>query len=231
MQLPALSEVVPADILHDKRFAQFAPYSSAPAVSILRKYTVGHDETDDIGIDLQVKDEPASPAWSSCGLPSPGGFSSGSRTPSLSPSPSPAPQHAHLPGSQPHAANGAVWISQTSASSSAAYQTVPATQQNIVWMPTNMNYPAPCEPHPARRSESITPTPPSTSQTSLVDPKQNYKLVASDPAHADAIVHVAPGGQPKLLIGMAARQQLTKLTTVPESQRGKVVFYKVVRNS
>lgn len=34
MQLPALSEVVPADILHDKRFAQFAPYSSAPLVSI-----------------------------------------------------------------------------------------------------------------------------------------------------------------------------------------------------
>jgi hypothetical protein len=34
MQLPALSEVVPADILHDKRFAQFAPYSSAPLVSL-----------------------------------------------------------------------------------------------------------------------------------------------------------------------------------------------------
>jgi hypothetical protein len=34
MQLPALSEVVPADILHDKRFAQFAPYSASPLVSI-----------------------------------------------------------------------------------------------------------------------------------------------------------------------------------------------------
>jgi hypothetical protein len=33
MQLPALSEVVPADILHDKRFAQFAPYSASPLVS------------------------------------------------------------------------------------------------------------------------------------------------------------------------------------------------------
>ncbi|KAG8808415.1 hypothetical protein FRC19_005915, partial [Serendipita sp. 401] len=30
MQLPTLSEVVPADILHDKRFAQFAPYSAGP---------------------------------------------------------------------------------------------------------------------------------------------------------------------------------------------------------
>lgn len=206
MQLPALSEVVPADILHDKRFAQFAPYSSAPL----------------------VKDEPASPAWSSYGLPSPGGYSSGSRTPSLSPSPSPSPVHANLPK---HA--GAVWISQTSGSSSAAYQTLPAghpQQQNFVWMPTNMNLPAPCEPHPARRSDSVTPTPPSTCQSSLVDPKQNYKLVASDPAHADAIVHVAPQGSPKLLIGTAARQHLTKLTTLPENQRGKVVFYKVVRN-
>jgi hypothetical protein len=64
-----------------------------------------------------------------------------------------------------------------------------------------------------------------------VDPKQNYKLVASDPAHADAIVHVAPGGQPKLLIGTAARQQLTKLSGMPENQRGKIVFYKVVRNA
>jgi hypothetical protein len=81
-----------------------------------------------------------------------------------------------------------------------------------------------------RGSGSVTPTPPSSSQASLVDPKQNYKLVASDPAHADAIVHVAPGGQPKLLIGTAARTVLTKLTTMPENQRGKVVFYKVVKN-
>lgn len=218
MQLPALSEVVPADILHDKRFAQFAPYSASPL----------------------IKQEPASPAWSGYGLPSPSDYSSGSRTPSLSPSPPPV--HARLTGhaqsqNQPRGypahPQGAVWISQTSGSSSGTYQTQhsqPQSQQSFVWMPTNMNLPAPCEPHPARRN-SVTPTPPSSSHAALVDPKQNYKLVASDPAHADAIVHVAPGGQPKLLIGTAARQQLTKLSGMPENQRGKIVFYKVVRNA
>lgn len=213
MQLPALSEVVPADILHDKRFAQFAPYSASPL----------------------VKQEPASPAWSSYGLPSPSEYSSGSRTPSLSPSPPPV--HARLPAGSPTRAypahtQGAVWISQTSgsaAASSAYQQQASSSQQSFVWMPTNMNLPAPCEPHPARRT---TPTPPASSHAALVDPKQNYKLVASDPAHADAIVHVAPGGhQPKLLIGAAARQQLTKLSAMPENQRGKIVFYKVVRNA
>ncbi|KAG9046906.1 hypothetical protein FS842_000765 [Serendipita sp. 407] len=223
MQLPTLSEVVPADILHDKRFAQFAPYSAGPL----------------------VKEEPASPAWSSYGLPSPGSaYSSGSRTPSLSPSPPPVhaqlPKHhqQQLPGRGASQQPTTVWISQTSGngSSSMMYAAQPQhahpSQQNFVWMPTNMNYPAPCEPNPAQRrgSGSMTPTPPANSHASLVDPKQNYKLVASDPAHADAIVHVAPGGTPKLLIGSAARSHLSKLTSVPEAQRGRVVFYKVVKN-
>lgn len=198
MQLPALSEVVPADILHDKRFAQFAPYSASPL----------------------IKEEPVSPAWSSYGLPSPGSaYSSGSRTPSLSPSPPPV--HAHLPQNAP----GAVWISSTSGSSAGTYHAAQATPQNFVWMPTNMNLPAPCEPNPnAQGRRGSTPQ-------SLVDPKQNYKLVVTDPAHADAVVHIAPGGQPKLLIGAAARQQLTKLSAMPENQRGKIVFYKVVKNA
>lgn len=89
-------------------------------------------------------------------------------------------------------------------------------------MPTNMNLPAPCEPHPQRRSGSTTPT---------QDSKQNYRLVPADPAHADAIVHIAPGGSPQLLIGAAARAQLPKLHAMPEAQRGKIVFYKVVKNA
>ncbi|KAG8774608.1 hypothetical protein FRC15_001178 [Serendipita sp. 397] len=105
MQLPTLSEVVPADILHDKRFAQFAPYSAGPL----------------------VKEEPASPAWSSYGLPSPGSaYSSGSRTPSLSPSPPPVhaqlPKHhqQQLPGRGASQQPTTVWISQTSGNGSSS---------------------------------------------------------------------------------------------------------------
>lgn len=252
-QLPALSEVVPADILHDRRFSQFAPYSAqGPACQVcslafpqsFKNSPIFQVKTEQYDPQLKGYDAP-SPAWSGYDMPSPGSvYSHGSRTPSLSPSPPPV--HSRLPGQSiqfqqrayPAPVQGAVWISSTSGGSSSGTPLMTAAPvpqhfaqqqgQSLVWMPTNMNLPAPCEPHPNRRSASSTPT---QQLVTGADGKQNYRLVPSDPANADAIVHIAPGGSPKLLTGSAARAQLPKLHALPESQRGKIAFYKVVKNT
>lgn len=231
-RLPALSDVLPADILNSGRFSQFAPYSTGPQVK---------QESFENGLKAGAYYGSASSSPSSAYSDASSPWSHGERTPSLSPSPNLV--HSQLPQQQqtqqyPHYnypvagsssstqySHGNVWISSVATAAQRQpqqqqQQQLPTQYSDLIWMPANMDV-------QSNTTSTTTRRPSHTTSQTFNDHARRGVVIECPPAKAHGVAHIAPGANnPQVYMGNEAAAFISRVAHLPEQQRGKLRFFR-----